>query len=83
MLFGDSISKTCLKCKRYERSQKSFIEASGGGRSEILIVGPPAESENLEYISEKRVVITYEIPLSEIVFDFFDQLKSKSRTKSY
>ncbi|MBZ4686780.1 MAG: GTP-binding protein LepA [Clostridia bacterium] len=39
------------------------------------------EYKNLEYMSEQRVVITYEIPLSEIVYDFFDQLKS--RTKGY
>lgn len=37
------------------------------------------EYKNLEYISEKRVVLTYDIPLNEIVYDFFDQLKSKTR----
>ncbi|MDW7674088.1 MAG: translation elongation factor 4 [Bacillota bacterium] len=36
---------------------------------------------NMEYIATTRVMITYEVPLSEIVFDFFDQLKS--RTKGY
>lgn len=35
--------------------------------------------KNLEYVSEKRVVLTYEIPLNEIVYNFFDQLKSKTR----
>ena len=36
---------------------------------------------NMEYIDESRVTINYEIPLSEIVYDFFDKLKSY--TKGY
>lgn len=36
---------------------------------------------NMDYIDATRVNITYDIPLSEIVFDFFDQLKSN--TKGY
>jgi GTP-binding protein LepA len=36
---------------------------------------------NMEYIATTRVMISYDLPLSEIVFDFFDQLKS--RTKGY
>ncbi len=36
---------------------------------------------NLEYIDPKRVIIHYELPLSEIVYDFFDKLKSS--TKGY
>ena len=36
---------------------------------------------NMQYIDDTRVNITYDIPLSEIVFDFFDQLKSN--TKGY
>jgi len=35
----------------------------------------------MEYMDETRVSIIYEIPLSEIVYDFFDQLKSS--TKGY
>ncbi len=37
--------------------------------------------KSLEYIDETRVNIHYEIPLSEIVYDFFDKLKST--TKGY
>lgn len=37
--------------------------------------------KSLEYIDEERVNIHYEIPLSEIVYDFFDKLKST--TKGY
>jgi GTP-binding protein LepA len=36
---------------------------------------------NLEYSGTTRVILTYELPLSEILMDFFDQLKS--RTKGY
>ncbi len=36
---------------------------------------------SMEYLDEKRVNIHYEIPLSEIVYDFFDRLKSS--TKGY
>lgn len=36
---------------------------------------------DMQYLDETRVTITYEIPLSEIVYDFFDQLKSS--TKGY
>ncbi|MCD7033038.1 translation elongation factor 4 [Metabacillus sp. GX 13764] len=36
---------------------------------------------DMQYLDEIRVSITYEIPLSEIVYDFFDQLKSS--TKGY
>ncbi|WP_106768381.1 translation elongation factor 4 [Paenibacillus faecalis] len=36
---------------------------------------------NMEYLDTTRVTITYHIPLSEIVYDFFDQLKSS--TKGY
>lgn len=37
--------------------------------------------KNMEYLSTERVDLHYELPLGEIVFDFFDQLKS--RTKGY
>ncbi|GIO85349.1 elongation factor 4 [Paenibacillus faecis] len=39
------------------------------------------EFVNMEYLDTTRVTITYQIPLSEIVYDFFDQLKSS--TKGY
>ncbi|WP_028391864.1 translation elongation factor 4 [Bacillus cihuensis] len=34
---------------------------------------------DMQYLDETRVSINYEIPLSEIVYDFFDQLKSNTR----
>ena len=34
---------------------------------------------NMQYLDEKRVEITYEMPLAEVLFDFYDRLKSYSR----
>jgi GTP-binding protein LepA len=36
---------------------------------------------NMEYMAQTRVMIQYDLPLAEIIYDFFDQLKS--RTKGY
>jgi GTP-binding protein LepA len=35
--------------------------------------------KNFEYLSPKRVMLSYEMPLNEIVLDFYDRLKSVSR----
>ncbi len=35
--------------------------------------------DQLEYLSEDRVHLTYELPLAEIVLDYYDQLKSRTR----
>ncbi|MFE7509102.1 translation elongation factor 4 [Promicromonospora sp. NPDC057488] len=35
--------------------------------------------QGMDYLSEDRVEMRYHLPLAEIVFDFFDQLKSKTR----
>jgi GTP-binding protein LepA len=37
------------------------------------------ERKKLEYLSEDRVELVYDVPLAEIVLDFFDQLKSRTR----
>ena len=37
--------------------------------------------ENLDYFDDTRMILTYELPLSEIVYNFFDKLKSY--TKGY
>ena len=38
-----------------------------------------AELQRMDYLSEDRVELVYDVPLGEIVMDFFDQLKSRTR----
>ncbi len=35
--------------------------------------------DNMEYLDEKRVILHYELPLNEVIYDFFDALKSRTR----
>jgi len=35
--------------------------------------------DHLEYLSPQRVLLTYELPLAEMVVDYYDQLKSRTR----
>ncbi len=44
-----------------------------------LIVQRRGESGEMQYLSPERVEMEYRVPLSEVVFDFFDQLKSRTR----
>lgn len=37
------------------------------------------EYQGMEYIESTRAVLTYDIPLNEIIYDFFDALKSRSK----
>ncbi|MGN6429199.1 MAG: translation elongation factor 4 [Gaiellaceae bacterium] len=60
-------------------------------RASIIIpkeyVGPVMELNNyrrgrfdhMEYLSPERVLLAYELPLAEIVLDYYDQLKSRTR----
>ena len=43
-----------------------------------LLEGKRGEQKKMEYISSQRILLTYVIPLNEIVFDFYNQLKSCS-----
>jgi GTP-binding protein LepA len=68
-----------------EEAEEPFIKAS------IIVpkehVGTVMELNNerrgsfdhLEYLSEERVLLVYELPLAEIVLDYYDQLKSRTR----
>ena len=68
-----------------EEVREPFVEAT------IMVpndfVGPVMEISqkkrgqfvNMEYLDDIRVNVIYHIPLSEIVYDFFDQLKSQSK----
>jgi len=35
--------------------------------------------EHMEYLTETRVALHYQLPLNEVIYDFFDALKSKTR----
>jgi GTP-binding protein LepA len=44
-----------------------------------LCQGRRGTLQTMEYLSEERVELRYDLPLGEIIFDFFDQLKSRTR----
>ncbi|MCR4581510.1 MAG: translation elongation factor 4 [Bacilli bacterium] len=85
-LIIDSPSKMPTK-EKIKEIREPFVETSIFVPSEYI--GPIMELcqdkrgiyKNIEYINESRVNIHYDIPLSEIVYDFFDRLKSS--TKGY
>ncbi len=68
-----------------ERVEEPYIRAS------IIVpkeyVGPVMELaterrgrfDHMEYLSEERPLLIYELPLAEVVVDFYDQLKSRTR----
>ncbi len=44
-----------------------------------LVEDKRGKQQNFEYVSSNRVLLTYQLPLNEIVLDFYDRLKSVSR----
>src|SRR6266545_1185178 len=44
-----------------------------------LCQGRRGALDTMEYLSEERVELRYQLPLAEIIFGFFDQLKSRTR----
>ena len=44
-----------------------------------LVEDKRGKQKNFEYVSSSRVMLTYELPLNEIVLDFYDKLKTISR----
>jgi GTP-binding protein LepA len=44
-----------------------------------LAIDRRGQQKKLEYVGANRVMIVYEMPLNEVIFDFFDKLKSISR----
>ncbi|MBQ2465478.1 MAG: translation elongation factor 4, partial [Treponema sp.] len=70
---------------KIESSQEPYIKASIITPSEFLgsIMElcrlKRGEQTNMQYLDEKRVELTYHMPLAEILFDFYDKLKSYSR----
>jgi GTP-binding protein LepA len=44
-----------------------------------LVEDKRGKQKNFEYVSATRVMLTYELPLNEVVLDFYDRLKTVSR----
>ncbi len=44
-----------------------------------LVIERRGVFDHMEYLDPHRVLLLYELPLSEIIYDFFDQLKSRTR----
>ena len=71
--------------RELEQVEEPYVEASVIVPKEY--VGPVMELaterrgrfDHMEYLSENRVLLSYELPLGEIVLDFYDQLKSRTR----
>ena len=70
-----------------ERVDEPYVRASivvpkeGVGQVMELCTDRRGRFDHMEYPSPERVLLVYELPLAEIVFDFYDQLKS--RTSGY
>src|SRR5713101_1385871 len=71
--------------REVERVEEPYVRAA------IIVpkdyVGPVMELSNqrrgrfdhMEYLAEERVLLSYDLPLGEIVLDYYDQLKSRTR----
>jgi len=44
-----------------------------------MVIKRRGEFGRMEYLDEKRVLLTYQLPLIDVVVDFYDQLKSRTR----
>ena len=56
-----------------------FTPAEHIGPVMDLVIKRRGEMKKMEYLDTKRVLLSYEIPLTEILVDFYDQLKSRTR----
>ncbi len=56
-----------------------FAPAEYVGPIMELSLAHRGEFEHMEYLDEKRILLTYFVPLSELIVDFYDQLKSRTR----
>ena len=70
---------------KIESSEEPYIRASIITPSQYLgnimslCVEKRGIQTNMQYLDQKRVEIVYEMPLAEVLFDFYDRLKSVSR----
>lgn len=70
---------------RIEVLQEPYVRAMIIAPSEYtgtimeLVQARRGSMDHMQYLSPERVELTYDLPLAEVVFDFFDQLKSRTR----
>jgi GTP-binding protein LepA len=73
--------------REFERVEEPYIRATTIVPKEYVGTVMELNTErrgrfdHMEYLSEERVMLSYDLPLAEIVYDYYDQLKS--RTKGY
>jgi GTP-binding protein LepA len=71
--------------REVEHVEEPYVQASiivpkdGVGQVMELCTERRGRFDHMEYLSPERVLLVYELPLGEIVFDFYDQLKSRTR----
>jgi GTP-binding protein LepA len=71
--------------REVERVEEPYIKASiivpkgHVGAVMELCTDRRGRFDHMEYLSEERVLLSYELPLAEVVSDFYDQLKSRTR----
>ena len=79
--------RICRTHKKLNRIEEPYVKATMMAPNDYVVRLWNFAKRNagifidMQYLDETRVTIVYEIPLSEIVYDFFDQLKSN--TKGY
>ena len=82
-----TIPPTCPRRRRSTTIEEPFFKLSiitptdYTGALMDLCQTRRGEMKKMEYLSPERVELVYEVPLAEVVVDFFDQMKS--RTKGY
>ena len=73
--YGKIASVTRADRARHDPARR----ASSSARSWSCASSARGSLRGMDYLSEERVEMRYTLPLAEIVFDFFDQLKSRTR----
>ena len=68
----EEISEPWMKISIY--TPKDYI-----GTIMDLVTTRRGEFEKMDYLDMQRVLLTYRLPLSELIIDFYDQLKSRTR----
>ena len=71
-----------IRKENWKHISKALNSACGicgkqNGTEKLYLVD--IDSKDMDYIEENRVMMTFEMPLNEVIYDFFDSLKSRSK----